>query len=70
MTRFLHEVLHKLVEHSSLGGQDKADLHAMVEGQDPAEAVAAAKDQEIADLEAKLAAARAAQQPAVPAQDA
>lgn len=68
MTRFLHTVLHTLVEHSSLGGKDKADLHAMVEGEDPAVAAAAVVDQEIADLEAKLAAARAAKQ--APAQDA
>jgi hypothetical protein len=70
MTRFLHEILHTLVEHSTLGGNDKADLHAKVDGQDPAEAVAAAADQEIADLQAKLAAALAAKQAPAPAQDA
>jgi hypothetical protein len=70
MTRFLHEILHTLVEHSTLGGKEKADLHAMVEGQDPAEAEAAVQDEEIADLEAKLAAAVAAKQAPAPAQGA
>jgi hypothetical protein len=70
MTRFLHDILHTLVEHSTVGGQQKADLHAMVDGKDPAEAAAEAADQEIADLEAKLAAARAAKQAPDPAQDA
>jgi hypothetical protein len=70
MLDFLEEILHTLVEHSSLGGKDKADLHAMVDGQDPAAAAAAVVDQEIADLEAKLAAAKAAKQAPAPAQDA
>lgn len=70
MPDFLNDVLHVLIEHSSLGGKDKADLHAKADGQDPAEAEAAAQDQEIADLEAKLAAARAAKQAPAPAQDA
>ena len=63
---FLSEILHTLIEHSTLGVNDKADLHAMADGQDPAEAAAAAADQEIADLEAKLAAARAAKQAPAP----
>ena len=67
---FLGEVLHTLIEHSTLGVKDKADLHLKADGQDPAEAAAEAADQEIADLEAKLAAARAAKQAPVPAQDA
>lgn len=70
MPDFLDKILHTLVEHSTLGGKDKLDLHAMVDGQDPAEAAAAAADQEIADLEAKLAAAKAAKQAPAPAQDA
>ncbi len=67
MTKFLHEILHELVEHSTVGVQHKLNLHAMVDGKDPAEALAEAADQEIADLEAKLEAARAARQAPVPA---
>jgi hypothetical protein len=62
MSNFLEDILHALVEHSTLGGKEKTDLHAMVDGQDPAESAAAAADQEIADLEAQLAAAKAAKQ--------